>query len=103
MKIMNDYKKQRAQEILRNNPLLDLVYNFAESLIIFAESVRNPYDDDYEPFEDENEYTNKALFQMYDSEFRLKLEIAKQVYATYRDNPIVQKFQNTIWPKIYIT
>jgi len=89
-----DYKKQKAQQILRNNPLLDLVFNFAESFNQFSESVRNPYDDKYERFEDENEYAKKAFAKMQDSEFRLKTEIAKQVYNNYRDNPIVQKFQN---------
>lgn len=89
-----DYKKQMAQQILRNNPLLDLVYNFAESFNQFSESVRNPEDEDFERFEDENEYAKKALLKMYDSEFRLKTEIAKQVYENYRDNPIVKKFEN---------
>ncbi len=89
-----DYKKQKAQQILRNNPLLDLVYNFAESFNQFSESVRNPEDEDFERFEDENEYAKKALLKMYDSEFRLKTEIAKQVYENYRDNPIVKKFEN---------
>ncbi len=90
-----DYKQQRAQQILRNNPLLDLVYNFAESYNQFAESVRDPYDDNYQQYEDEREYAKKAISKMYDSEFRLKIEIAKHVYETYRDNPIVQKFEKT--------
>jgi len=88
-----DYKNQQANRILKNNPLLDLLYNFAESYNGFEESVRNPENEDFERFEDENEYAKKALLKMYGSEFRLKTEIAKNVYDSYRENSIVQKFE----------
>jgi hypothetical protein len=90
-----DYKNKQANRILKNNPLLDLLYNFAESYNGFEESVRNPENEDFERFEDENEYAKKALLKMYGSEFRLKTEIAKNVYESYRENSIVQKFEKT--------
>ena len=90
-----DYRQKSAQQILRNNPLLDLVYNFAESYSQLEESVRNPEDDNYEQLKDEKDYAKKAISKMYASELRLKIEIAKQVYETYRDNPIVKKFEET--------
>jgi hypothetical protein len=86
------YKNEQANKLLRSNPLLDLLYNFAKSYNEFEESVRNPEDKDFERFEDEKEYEKKALLKMYESEFRLKTEIAKNIYETYLENSIVKKF-----------
>ena len=99
---IQNYKYQRIQQILGRNPLLDLLYSFAKHYSQWEEYVRTPDSEDYEHFGDSDQYGERAMQMMRDSEDKLRLEIAKRIYETYQDHPVVKKFEETFQTKFIL-
>ena len=99
---IQNYKYQRIQQILGHNPLLDLLYSFAKHYSQWEEYVRTPDSEDYEHFGDSDQYGRRAMQMMRDSEDKLRLEIAKRIYETYQDHPVVKKFEETFQTKFIL-
>jgi hypothetical protein len=99
---IENYKYQRIRQILGNNALLSLLYNFAKHYSGWEEYVRTPDSEDYEHLGDSDSYGRRAMQLMRDSEDKLRLEIAKLVYETYQDHPVVKKFEETFNTKFIL-
>lgn len=99
---IQNYKYQRIQQILGRNPLLDLLYSFAKHYSQWEEYVRTPDSEDYEHLGDSDSYGRRAMQLMRDSEDKLRLEIAKLIYETYQDHPVVKKFEETFNTKFIL-
>jgi|688.fasta_scaffold19743_10 hypothetical protein len=88
------YKLKTAENLLRNNPLTDLLYHFADQ---YDEHAR--YMNDNFGFSlDENEFDlDQSTYGAMDtSSDKLSLEIAKKIFATYENNESVQKFEELL-------
>ena len=99
---IENYKYQRIRQILGNNALLSLLYNFAKHYSQWEEYVRTPDSEDYEHLGDSDSYGRRAMQLMRDSEDKLRLEIAKLIYETYQDHPVVKKFEETFNTKFIL-
>ena len=99
---LQSYKYERIRQILGHNPLLDLLYSFAKHYSQWEEYVRTPDSEDYEHFGDSDQYSERAMDMMRNSEDKLRLEIAKHIYETYQDNPTVKKFEETFKTKFIL-
>ncbi len=99
---IENYKYQRIRQILGNNALLSLLYNFAKHYSGWEEYVRTPDSEDYEHLGDSDSYGRRAMQLMRDSEDKLRLEIAKLIYETYQDHPVVKKFEETFNTKFIL-
>lgn len=91
------YKLQTAENILNNNPLIDLLYHFADRYDEYARYMN----DNFGFSMDENEFDlgQTSFAAMNDSSDRLSLEIAKKIYETYENNESVQKFEELLGVK----
>ena len=85
------YKKSKIQQIIVNNPLLDLLSNFSRKYDEWEEEARNQYSEGYEQFQDSDKYGEKVIDLMNNSADKLSFEIAKRIYETYPNNPVVKK------------
>jgi len=92
---IQSYKYERIRQIIGRNPLLDLLYSFAKHYSQWEEYVRTPDSEDYEHFGDSDQFGERAMRMMRNSEDKLRLEIAKRIYETYQDHPTVKKFEET--------
>jgi hypothetical protein len=99
---IENYKYQRIRQILGNNALLSLLYNFSKHYSGWEEYVRTPDSEDYEHLGDSDSYGRRAMQLMRDSEDKLRLEIAKLIYETYQDHPVVKKFEETFKTKFIL-
>ena len=99
---IQNYKYERIRQILGRNPLLDLLYSFAKHYSQWEEYVRTPDSEDYEHFGDSDQYSERAMQMMRNSEDKLRLEIAKHIYETYQDHPVVKKFEETFKTKFIL-
>ena len=97
-----EYKKNRIQQILGRNPLLDLLYSFSKHYSDWEEYVRNPEYSEYEHFDDSDMYGQKAVREMNNSSSKLRLEVAKKIYETYQENPVVQRFEKAFGTKFIL-
>jgi len=88
------YKLKTAEKILRNNPLTDLLYHFADRYDEYARYMN----DNFGFSLDENEFDlDQSSFGAMDtSSDKLSLEIAKKIFATYENNESVQKFEELL-------
>jgi len=88
------YKLKTAENLLRNNPLTDLLYHFADRYDEYARYMN----DNFGFSLDENEFDlNQSSFGAMDtSSDKLSLEIAKKIFATYENNESVQKFEELL-------
>ena len=91
------YKLQTAENILNNNPLIDLLYYFADRYDEYARYMN----DNFGFSMDENEFDlgQTSFAAMDDSSDKLSLEIAKKIYETYENNESVQKFEELLGVK----
>jgi len=99
---LQNYKYERIRQILGRNPLLDLLYSFAKHYSQWEEYVRTPDSEDYEHFGDSDQYSERAMQMMRNSEDKLRLEIAKRIYETYQDHPVIKKFEETFNTKFIL-
>ena len=99
---IENYKYQRIKQILGNNSLLSLLYNFAKHYSQWEEYVRTPDSEDYEHLGDSDSYGRRSMQLMRDSEDKLRLEIAKLIYETYQDHPVVKKFEEAFKTKFIL-
>jgi hypothetical protein len=88
------YKLKTAEKILNNNPLIDLLYHFADRYDEYARYM----DDNFGFSLDESEFNlDQSTFGAMDtSSDKLSLEIAKKIFATYENNESVQKFEELL-------
>ena len=88
------YKLKTAENLLRNNPLTDLLYHFADRYDEYARYMN----DNFGFSLDENEFDlDQSSFGAMDtSSDKLSLEIAKKIFATYENNESVQKFEELL-------
>ena len=96
------YKKSKIQQIIVNNPLLDLLSNFSRKYDEWEEEARNQYSEGYEQFQDSDKYGEKAIDMMNNSAAKLRFEIAKRIYETYQNNPVVKKLNYVFGVKFTI-
>ena len=99
---IQDYKRKRINQLANNNPLLSLLYKFAESYSEYEESLRDPNSSDYEQLNSDDDYKYKAIKLMGSNQNKLKIAIAKRIYETYRDHPAVKDFEETFGRKFIL-
>jgi hypothetical protein len=88
------YKLKTAEKILRNNPLTDLLYHFADRYDEYARYM----DENFGFSLDENEFNlDQSTFGAMDnSSDKLSLEIAKKIFEKYENDESVQKFEELL-------
>ena len=99
---IQSYKYERIRQIIGRNPLLDLLYSFAKHYSQWEEYVRTPDSEDYEHYGDSDQFGERAMRMMRNSEDKLRFEIAKRIYETYQDHPTVKKFEETFQTKFIL-
>jgi hypothetical protein len=94
------YKLKTAEKILNNNPLIDLLYHFADRYDEYARYM----DDNFGFSLDESEFNlDQSTFGAMDnSSDKLSLEIAKKIFEKYENEESVQKFEELLGAKFIL-
>jgi len=94
------YKLKTAESLLKNNPLTDLLYHFADRYDEYARYM----DDNFGFSLDENEFNldQSAFGAMDTSSDKLSLEIAKKIFEKYENDESVQKFEELLGTKFIL-
>jgi len=88
------YKLKTAESLLKNNPLTDLLYHFADRYDEYARYMNDNFGFSLE--ESEFDLDQSTYGAMDNSSDKLSLEIAKKIFATYENNESVQKFEELL-------